>query len=70
MKKRLPVGIQSFSRLRNEGCLYVDKTQHIYNMISTSGGIYFLARPRRFGKSLLVGLEWLSDKNLRHAVMS
>ncbi|MDR0725609.1 MAG: ATP-binding protein, partial [Prevotellaceae bacterium] len=54
MKKKLPIGIQSFSRLRDEGCLYVDKTEHIYNMITTGGGVYFLSRPRRFGKSLLI----------------
>jgi hypothetical protein len=54
MKKKLPIGIQSFSKLRSEGCLYVDKTESVYRMISTGGGIYFLSRPRRFGKSLLV----------------
>ncbi|MDR0604134.1 MAG: ATP-binding protein [Bacteroidales bacterium] len=54
MKKKLPIGIQSFSKLRREDCLYVDKTEDIYRMISTGGGIYFLSRPRRFGKSLLI----------------
>ncbi|MDR3048810.1 MAG: ATP-binding protein [Elusimicrobiota bacterium] len=51
----LPIGIQSFNNLRTEngGYLYVDKTQHIYNMIN-GGRIFFLSRPRRFGKSLLV----------------
>jgi hypothetical protein len=53
MKKKLPTGIQSFSVLRNERYLYVDKTEIIYNMID-NGRIYFLSRPRRFGKSLLV----------------
>ncbi|MDR0714234.1 MAG: AAA family ATPase [Bacteroidales bacterium] len=51
--KSLPIGTQSFSILRNAGYLYVDKTSHIHRMI-TSGRIYFLSRPRRFGKSLLV----------------
>ncbi|MDR3251028.1 MAG: ATP-binding protein [Tannerella sp.] len=51
--KNLPIGTQSFSVLRNTDCLYVDKTEHIYRMITT-GRIYFLSRPRRFGKSLLV----------------
>ena len=51
--KALPVGIQSFEDLRNMGYLYVDKTEDIHRLI-TSGKIYFLSRPRRFGKSLLV----------------
>ncbi|MDR2438089.1 MAG: AAA family ATPase, partial [Planctomycetaceae bacterium] len=51
--KKLPIGIQSFSDLRNKDYLYVDKTEHIYKMV-TCGKIYFLSRPRRFGKSLLV----------------
>ena len=49
----LPVGIQSFADLRNRNYLYVDKTQEIHRMIA-SGKIYFLSRPRRFGKSLLI----------------
>ena len=51
--KALPIGVQSFEKLRNKGYLYVDKTKEIHRLI-TSGQIYFLARPRRFGKSLLV----------------
>ena len=51
--KPLPIGIQSFSELRKGGYLYVDKTEDIHRMI-TSGKPYFLSRPRRFGKSLLV----------------
>ncbi|MDR3189204.1 MAG: ATP-binding protein [Prevotellaceae bacterium] len=51
--KNLPIGIQSFEDLRSTGCLYVDKTEGIYRLIS-SGKVYFLSRPRRFGKSLLV----------------
>ncbi|MBQ0129397.1 MAG: AAA family ATPase, partial [bacterium] len=53
MGNKLPIGIQSFEKLRNEGFLYIDKTTHIYNMV-TSGCYYFLSRPRRFGKSLLL----------------
>jgi hypothetical protein len=53
MKKRLPIGTQSFEILRTTNCLYIDKTEHIYRMV-TDGRIYFLSRPRRFGKSLLV----------------
>ena len=51
--KKLPIGIQTFSELRTKGYLYIDKTQDIYRMI-TSGKPFFLSRPRRFGKSLLV----------------
>ncbi len=48
---RLPIGIQDFTHLREEGYLYVDKT--MYMMPLLEGGRFFLARPRRFGKSLL-----------------
>ena len=51
--KRLPVGIQTFSEVINLDCLYIDKTEYIWNMIHLSKYI-FLSRPRRFGKSLLV----------------
>ncbi len=48
-----PIGIQSFSEIREGGFVYVDKTAQIYDLAST-GKYYFLSRPRRFGKSLLV----------------
>ncbi len=51
--RRLPVGIQSFADLRRNGYVYVDKTEYIWNLVS-QGKAYFLSRPRRFGKSLLV----------------
>ncbi|GAP73004.1 ATP-binding protein [Candidatus Symbiothrix dinenymphae] len=51
--QKLPIGIQSFAKLRNDDCLYVDKTEVIHHLI-TSGTTFFLSRPRRFGKSLLV----------------
>jgi len=51
--QQLPLGISTFSTIRNEGYLYVDKTKEIYDLI-TQGKRYFLSRPRRFGKSLLV----------------
>ncbi|MDR0399215.1 MAG: ATP-binding protein [Endomicrobium sp.] len=51
--KKLPIGTQTFEVPRNDVAIYVDKTEHIYNLI-TSGRIYFLSRPRRFGKSLLI----------------
>jgi hypothetical protein len=51
--KLLPIGIQSFEKLRESDCLYIDKTEDIFRLI-TSGSVYFLSRPRRFGKSLLI----------------
>ncbi|MDR1223370.1 MAG: ATP-binding protein [Tannerella sp.] len=51
--KQLGLDTQSFEKLRSRQCLYVDKTEVIHRMI-TGGRIYFLSRPRRFGKSLLV----------------
>ncbi len=48
-----PIGIQNFESLRNDGYVYVDKTAHIHRLVST-GRYYFLSRPRRFGKSLLI----------------
>lgn len=48
-----PIGIQSFSEIREGGYVYVDKTAYIYKLAST-GKYYFLSRPRRFGKSLLI----------------
>ncbi len=53
MLQRLPVGIQTFSELRSRDCLYVDKTEAIHHLI-TLGKYFFLSRPRRFGKSLLL----------------
>ena len=50
---KYPIGIQSFDRIVEEGYVYVDKTDQIYNL-THEGSIYFLSRPRRFGKSLLV----------------
>lgn len=50
---KFPIGVQNFPRIRNEGFLYIDKTQIIHQMI-TQGVAYFLSRPRRFGKSLLI----------------
>lgn len=47
-----PIGIQNFEKLREGGFVYVDKTEHIFRLVST-GAYYFLSRPRRFGKSLL-----------------
>ncbi len=51
--RKMPVGIQDFETIRTEGYVYVDKTALIYELVQT-GKPYFLSRPRRFGKSLLV----------------
>jgi len=53
VKRKYPVGIQSFESIRKDGYLYIDKTPLVYKMI-TEGKPYFLSRPRRFGKSLLI----------------
>lgn len=53
MIRKYPIGIQSFSEIRKGGYLYVDKTAYIHRLVET-GKFYFLSRPRRFGKSLLV----------------
>ena len=50
---KYPIGIQNFEKLRREGYVYVDKTQLMWKMVS-EGSYYFLSRPRRFGKSLLI----------------
>jgi hypothetical protein len=52
--KNLPLGIQSFEDLRNKDFLYVDKTENILRLTTSSGKAFFLSRPRRFGKSLLI----------------
>ena len=51
--RKLPVGIQSFEKLRRTGCLYVDKTAFVWSLTQFSSP-YFLSRPRRFGKSLFL----------------
>lgn len=55
MKKAMiyPVGVQNFEKIRKEGYVYVDKTALIHRLVKT-GSYYFLSRPRRFGKSLLI----------------
>ncbi len=52
-RRRLPIGLQTFRRLREEDCYYVDKTGFIARLLD-EGNHYFLSRPRRFGKSLLL----------------
>ncbi|MEE3448900.1 MAG: AAA family ATPase, partial [Bacteroidales bacterium] len=50
---KYPLGIQSFEKLRKNGCVYIDKTDYVYKLAYSGTTAYFLARPRRFGKSLL-----------------
>ena len=53
MKRKLPIGIQTFREIREEGYYYVDKTAYAHRLMG-EGKHYFLSRPRRFGKSLFV----------------
>ena len=50
---KYPIGVQSFEQIIQDGYVYVDKTAMIYDLVK-KGKIYFLSRPRRFGKSLLM----------------
>ena len=52
--RRYPVGVQTFETLRTDGYVYIDKTRYIYELAHGSGRTFFLNRPRRFGKSLLL----------------
>ena len=53
-KRKLPIGIQTFRQIREEGYYYVDKTTYARRIEDDAGKHYFLSRPRRFGKSLFV----------------
>ena len=61
--RRYPIGIQNFEDLRNNNCVYIDKTALISQLTHTDK-VYFLSRPRRFGKSLLLSMleAYLSGK--------
>ena len=68
--RKLPIGIQDFPSLREDGYLYVDKTAFVYKLAS-EGRVYFLSRPRRFGKSLLlstIGAYFEARKELFHGL--
>ena len=52
-RRKLPIGIQTFRTIREDGCYYVDKTAYIRRLVD-EGTHYFLSRPRRFGKSLFI----------------
>ena len=65
-ERKLPVGIQSFEKIIENNNLYVDKTEYIYHLVHTNVP-YFLSRPRRFGKSLLLSTMkayWEGKKNM------
>ena len=51
--KKLPIGIQTFATIRESDYLYVDKTEMLHELTAGTGR-YFLSRPRRFGKSMLI----------------
>lgn len=54
MQRRLyPIGIQTFSKIREGNYLYIDKTEYVYRIAHSESSYVFLSRPRRFGKSLL-----------------
>ena len=70
MARKLPIGIQGFEKLRSDGFLYVDKTEYIYKLVHNNVP-YFLSRPRRFGKSLLLSTlkaYWEGRKDLFHGL--
>ena len=52
-RRKLPIGVQTFREVRERGCYYVDKTTFVLRLLR-EGKHYFLSRPRRFGKSLLL----------------
>ena len=56
MEKFLPVGISEFEKFTKGNFIYVDKTQHIYEMVKIPQAFYFLSRPRRFRKTLSVSI--------------
>ncbi|MDR2142382.1 MAG: AAA family ATPase, partial [Deltaproteobacteria bacterium] len=54
--KELPLGNQSFARIIDDNLLYADKTRYVYNLVTSKERNYFLSRPRRFGKTLLLSV--------------
>ena len=53
-KRKYGVGLQTFSDVIERNCVYVDKTEYVWKMAQSGGKFFFLSRPRRFGKSLLI----------------
>ena len=64
---KYPIGIQSFPQLIEDGYVYVDKTDLIYSLVK-EGKIYFLSRPRRFGKSWLLTSWKLIGRSIRYSI--
>lgn len=64
-KLKYPIGIQSFEKLREGGYLYVDKTELLFRLVD-AGQYYFLSRPRRFGKSLMISTLEAIFQGKRH----
>jgi hypothetical protein len=58
MARLFPIGLQTFAKIRENNAIYIDKTDLIYKL-AHEGSVYFLSRPRRFGKSLLI--DTMSD---------
>jgi len=70
-KKKLPVGIQSFEKIRTDNFYYVDKTPFVKKLVDEGGGYFFLSRPRRFGKSLFLDTlrqAFLGKRELFHGL--
>ena len=67
--RKYPVGIQTFSEIREENYVYVDKTKYIVDFIRNGSKYLFLSRPRRFGKSLFVSHFRLILKEERICLM-
>ena len=65
--KIYPIGIQNFESLRQDGYFYIDKTALMYQMVKT-GRYYFLSRPRRFGKSLLISTLRITFKEKKNCL--
>ena len=53
-QRNYPIGMQTFEKVREENCIYIDKTEYVYRLAHSKSNYVFLSRPRRFGKSLLV----------------
>ena len=64
--KKLPIGIQTFEKLRDEDYIYVDKSRFVYDLAHSGGSYFFLSRPRRFGKSLLLSTLKAYFEGKRH----
>ena len=70
MERKIPIGVQSFEKLITGSFLYVDKTEYLYQLVH-SNAPYFLSRPRRFGKSLLLSTMkayWEGKRELFHGL--